>query len=165
VKKIGVLLAVALIAAAFVVPASPAKANPFVGAAECEITLPVWPTTGANTSGPVCGGQAVGVDATNPTGCLTPCGFSATVASYNETCVTLPPPLPQSGLPPPLGFANGTITSPVNSDFNWIRVGLTAVIVPPETAGVAAFAPLPPLPSCGAASSLTAQVVGVALAL
>jgi hypothetical protein len=163
VKKLAVMLSVALVAGAFVIPASPAKAQPFVGAAECRITLPVWPTTGPNTSGPVCNSAtpigAVGVDAGGSQVCApvaSPCNFSATVASYNETCV--------NPLPPPLGFANGTITSPINADFNWVRVGLTAVLVPGETAGVAAFAPLPPVPSCGAAGTLTAQVVGVALA-
>jgi hypothetical protein len=171
VKKLSLLLAVALIAGAFVIPATTAEAQPFAGAATCSITLPVWPTTGPNTSGPVCEGTAVGADAATagsdplrcwagasapPPNARVGCRIRVRVASYNETCV--------NPLPPPLGFANGTIEEPIVADFNWVRVGLTAVLVPGETAGVAAFAPLPPIPSCGASGSLTAQVVGVALA-
>jgi hypothetical protein len=171
VKKIPLLMSIALLAGALLNPSSPAKAQPFAGAASCSITLPVWPTTGPNTSGPVCEGTAVGADAaragSDPLYCWASshpppphgeigCTIRVRVARYNETCV--------NPLPPPLGFADGTIEEPIVADFNWVRVGLTAVLVPGETAGVAAFAPLPPIPSCGASGTLTAQVVGVALA-
>ena len=152
-KKISVLVAIGLIASAFVLPSSPAKANPFGGAAQCEITLPVFPTTGRTGVDDNCDGVAVGIDLGGPTPCVA-CTFSADVAGYNETCV---PPLP-----PPLGFADGTITSPVTSRFQWVRAGLTAVLLVPQTAGVAAFAPLPPIGTCGAPGPLTAEVVGVA---
>jgi hypothetical protein len=156
VKKIAVLLSVGLIASAFVIPASPVKANPFAGVASCTIDLPEWPTDGDNTSGPTCDGIAVGINVSPPTTCAT-CEFHAKVDVYNETCV---PPLP-----PLIGSATGEITSPVTSSFSWTRVGLVAVLtLPGNTQGVAAFVPHPPLGTCGASAPLTADVVGIALA-
>jgi hypothetical protein len=162
VKRISMLLAMGLVAGALVLPAAPAHAS-FAGVAKCDVTLGTWPTTTTLSNATPCAGQAVGVATGSPTACVgaSLCTFSASVDHYNETCA--------GGQLPPLGTADGTLT--VNGQdqgsYNWLRVGLTAVLVPlaPGTsAGVAAFVPHPPLPTCDAPGSLLATVVGAAVA-
>ena len=159
-KKIAMLLSMGLIAGAMVLPAAPAHAA-FVGAGTCEAHLSVWPTS-AGTDGDCSGGTLPNVVVGANTGGQTcaPCAFTASVVHYNETCG------PQGTLPP-LGTADGTLFADgtPQGTYNWLRVGLTAVLVPvaPGTsAGVAAFLPHPPLPTCAAPGPLSASVVGVA---
>ena len=166
-KKITGLIALALIAGAMVVPASPAKADSYAGVGHCVANLPAWPLDSG--SGGSCSGGllAAGVgltDSRSPVVCApTACTISATVDQYQEPCLI-------PGEPPLIGTANGTLTITANgplpgstsSRYNWVRVGLTAVLLYPETAGVAAFVPLPPLGSCGAPLPLNAHVVGIA---
>lgn len=161
-KKIAMLLSVGLLAGALVLPAAPAHARPFAGAAKCDVTLSVWPSP--NGAGGSCDGTAFGVDVGASATCLPPggCTFSASVDHYNETCAP-------GGQLPPVGTADGTLTVNGNNEggYNWLRVGLTAVLVPvaPGTsAGVALFQPHLPLPTCAAPGPLTATVVGVAVA-
>jgi hypothetical protein len=167
-KRIMSLLALALVAGALVIPASPAQAS-FVGAAHCQVQLGSWPNgAGGSADCNSTLGLVVGVKTDPPQACVpaaAPCTFNAHVNSYSEPC-----PVPNLPLVPPLvGFANGTLN--VNGQqvgtFNWVRVGLTAVIVPTgggSSAGVAAFVPQPPFGNCQASLPLTAQVVGVAAA-
>lgn len=164
-KKIATLLSVGLIAGAMLLPAAPAHAA-FAGAAKCDVTLPTWPTTTTQAGGD-CDGQVLlgaQVPPVPPQTCtpVAPCSFKATVDHYNETCG------PQGTLPP-LGTADGTLFVNGQSEggYNWVRVGLTAVLVPVApgaSAGVAVFEPHLPLPTCAAPGSLTATVVGAAVA-
>jgi hypothetical protein len=172
-KRISLLLTFGVIAGALILPANAAHAT-FAGAAGCQANLPQWPTTSAQ-SAPDCGGGALptdglavgaGIIGGTPTACIpTACSFKASISSYQETCV--------GPLPPALGTASGTITVTRNADgqttsapYSWVRVGLTAVIVPggANAAGVAAFVPVPPLGTCAAPLPLTAHVVGAAVA-
>lgn len=174
-KKIALLLSVALVAGAFVLPAAPARAS-FAGGATCDVTLDVWPTTATRANSTDCVGEALGVSSDMSQSAAKSCGIHvwgpppqydfdcdlwASIAAYNETCV--------GPLPPPLGTASGTLTVDGRDEggYNWLRVGLTAIIVPvaPGTsAGVAAFVPHPPIPTCAAPGPLLATVVGVAVA-
>lgn len=181
-KKIALLLSAGLVAGALVLPATPAHAT-FAGAATCDVTLDIWPTTATRANSSSCTGTAVGVATTIPgippvppvppppppplATCPhagvppTQCTFEATVGAYNETCV--------GPLPPPVGTASGNliVDGTPQGTYNWLRVGLTAVLVPvaPGTSvGVAAFLPHPPIPTCAAPGPLTATVVGVAVA-
>ena len=182
-KKLGLLLCMAVIASAFVLPTAPAHAS-YAGAATCDVTLSVWPTTSTQSNPTPCVGVTAGakcevgvgfpppsadVDCAVDGGCTVSvgpitvvCSFSASVDHYSEVCG------PQGTLPP-LGTADGTLTVGTENvgSYNWLRVGLTAVLVPvaPGTsAGVAAFVPHTPLPTCAAPGPLTATVVGVAAA-
>lgn len=159
-KTLVPLLLVVAILGAFVLPATSASAAPFAGVGQCAVNLPQWPTT-APQGAPDCVGIAVGagVFGGSPTPCAG-CEFRATVAQYSEPCV--------AGEPPLVGFANGRLSAGGNDvgGYNWIRVGLTAVLVPlapGTTVGVAAFAPLPPLGTCANPLPLTANVIGVAV--
>lgn len=169
-KRLSGLLVLALVGAAFVLPSAPAHAR-FVGAAKCDVTLGVWPTTTTLSNSTDCTGSAYGTDGSVSLSCLvtgTPpsvsagCSFDASVSHYLEVCGP-------GGTPPPIGTADGTLT--VNGTnqggYNWVRVGLTAVLVPVapgSSAGVAAFVPHQPIPTCAAPGPLTATVVGVAAA-
>ena len=174
-KKIMTLLAAtALVGSALFATAGAATAkedgSPAVGAAiiACQAHLPAWPTLGS--SGTCTNTAAVGVGLHG----TTPATITSINASfdYSEPCFL--------GEPPLLGNASGTATlgssaGPISVTFDWVRVGLTAVVVTsgPNAgghdhggagAGVAAFAPLPPLGTCapGGSIPLTAQVAGVA---
>lgn len=158
-KKVFSLLAATAIVGALLVPALPATAAPFAGAATCSVTLSTWPTpAGGNAD---CSGTAAG--AFLPTGpvCTPTCGFRAHVDAYAEPCV--------AGEPPLTGTAEGDLyVNPGSGEvhvsaYAWVRVGVVAVLVLDGGAGVAAFAPLPPLPTCAASGSLNAQVVGLAV--
>ena len=180
-KRLVAAVTLGLLASALVIQAPAAHAanvETFAGAAECKVTLQFPnPAGGAatcnGTIGPIGVGASVNTG-TNPpsattTVCVTvakPCTFTANVAAYTEPC-----PIPSLPLVPPLvGTANGTFTvsDGTNSStfgFTWVRVGLTAVLVPAlggQSAGVAAFVPTPPLGTCQAPLPLTAEVVGVA---
>ena len=189
-KKLSILLVMGVIGGALVLPIAPAHAR-FVGAATCDVTLDVWPTTTTRSNSTPCTGLATGLADPSTISCtiqvLPPppsvtcnprckisitippppdptvrCVVSASVDHYNETCG------PQGTLPP-LGTADGTLTvdGTAEGGYNWVRVGLTAVLLPlapGSTAGVAAFAPHPPIPTCAAPGQLTATVVGAAVA-
>ena len=175
-KKLISLAVASLVLGALILPATSAHAATAGAAAgTCQVTLPTWPTPAGG--GPTCGngslqgpagpsvpvpGVAIGAFLPGGPICLPTCTFSASVVNYAEGC--------QAGEPPLTGTADGTLFlngTPV-ATYEWTRVGLTAVIVvhpiPASTvsagAGVAAFLPLPPLPTCANPGSLTAQVVG-----
>ena len=154
-KKFAALVVSGLLMGLIVAPTA-AEARPFAGVATCNVQLPNWP--GSGSAG--CSGTAVGVDVANPTVCAATCSFFARVDNYGETCVL--------GEPPLVGTANGEMFAAGQSigRFTWLRVGLTAVLVPPDAAGVAAFAPLTvPPPTCENPGPLNAQVAGVAVSL
>lgn len=140
---------------------------------ECEAVLPVWPTIAG--SGGTCEGTASGefTHGTTPI-VFVNANFSASF-EYEEACALNEPPL--------VGLAEGTATirdanNVVTVSFTWARVGLTAAIVLTGVtvnghahsgavpgvvgAGTAAFAPLPPIPTCATADDLTAVVAGEA---
>jgi hypothetical protein len=176
-KKIMTLLAAtalvgsALFASAGVASASaPEEASPAAGAAiiACQANLPSWPSSGSSGTCTNTAAAGVGLHGTTP---ATITSINASF-SYSEPCF--------AGEPPLLGNASGTATlgssaGPITVSFDWVRLGLTAVVVTSGPtagghphggagAGVAAFAPLPPLGTCapGGSIPLTAQVVGVA---
>jgi hypothetical protein len=157
------------------------------------VTLDVWPTTATRANSSPCVGSALGitsigipdctvqfetppnpsvdVDCVPPPTChihahvpppsVSPCQFEASIDAYNEVCV--------ANLPPLFGTASGRLYVDGGDvgGYNWLRIGLTAILVPlaPGTsAGVAAFLPLPPIPTCAAPGPLTAEVVGAAAA-
>lgn len=168
-KRIIVVLAVIGMLAAALLPASPAQAQTAgVGLAGCQVNLAVWPGSGSNdpcgagslpTDGKVTG---VIIDNGTPLSCLPSCSFEASVDSYGEECFQNEPPL--------IGDAAGTMDingGQLTPSYEWARVGLTAVITTagPTGAGVAAFLPVPPLPTCAAPGALTAHVIGAALFL
>ncbi len=168
-KKISALLMAATIASSLLVisagPASASDGSPAAGAFvfSCTANLPEWPSPGnsGNCNNLVSAGA--GVHGTTP---FTATSLNATF-DYNEPCVLAEPPV--------AGFANGTATlGAAEVDFSWVRVGLVAVITTGAPrfghdhtgagAGVAAFAPLPPLGTCAAPAPLTAIVAGVGAA-
>jgi hypothetical protein len=182
-KTASLLLSLGVIAGALFIPATAAHAT-FAGVAGCQANLPQWPTTSAQSASDCADGSlptdglaiGAGIIGGSPRGCAVwantnppsggfRCKFRASISSYQETCV--------GPLPPALGTASGTITVTDTSDnastsapYSWVRVGLTAVIVPGggNAAGVAAFVPVPPLGTCAAPLPLTAHVVGAAVA-
>ena len=159
-KKLLVAVLAGLVAAAIVAPA-PAQANPFVGAADCTVTL-AWPGSGSAD----CNGSAFGVDVGGGATCVPPtgCTFNAHANVYGEECVASEPPL--------VGTASGTLSisgSQVGT-FSWTRVGVVAVLLPvvdgSSSAGVAAFAPQgTSLPTCADPGTLTARIIGIAAVL
>ena len=176
-KRISILLAAtALIGSALFGTAGSASAStdddasPTVGAAifSCTANLPSWPSVGGNGSCSNLATAGAGGHGTTP---ATITSLNASF-SYSEPCL--------AGEPPLLGNASGTATlgssaGPISVQFDWVRVGLTAVVVTSGPtagghahdgagAGVAAFVPLPPLGTCspGGSLPLTAQVVGAA---
>lgn len=181
-RKIALLLlSSALVVGGFILPAAPAHAA-LTGAATCDVTLDTWPTTTVSVNSSGCVGMVLGMHCgvnilpippgpgldcpIPPLTCIVHtsppsvgCSFDASVDHYQETCV--------GGLPPPLGTADGrlTVDGQAAGTYNWLRVGLTAILVPlgpGSTAGVAAFVPHPPIPTCAAPGQLTATVVGFA---
>lgn len=132
-KKLASILVLGLLATAVVLPAAPAQASVTGGLViQCTANLPEFPSP-ANTGS--CNGSGLGAAITVPAHVLAPSaasvgGFTSDF-NYNEECV--------AGEPPVIGFANGFGHVPVtvlpeladdtlNLHFNWIRVGLTAVI-------------------------------------
>jgi hypothetical protein len=173
-KKILAALALSVLAGALVVQAPAAHANTFAGGAECKVHLGTWPAPSgtATCSGNLLGssnsvGVGFGPGGANAEVCVltaSPCTFTANVSNYTEPCLP-------AGIPPPAGTATGTFTVTQGSNsstfgFTWVRVGVTAVLVPAlggESAGVAAFVPLQAnLGTCLAPAPLDAEVVGVA---
>ena len=165
-KKIAMLISMGLVAGALVIPAAPARAAfaAFAGAGTCEAHFSLWPTpwgTGADCGSSSKGVPNVVLGASNsgPMTCA-PCSFTASIDHYSEPTACGP-------VLPPLGTADGTLYADgqPQGTYNWLRVGLTVVLVPvaPGTsAGVAAFVPEPPLPTCVAPGPLNAEIVGVA---
>lgn len=155
-KVVAVILLGVLLGAFMGIPA--AQANPFAGVITCSVTLPSFPNPAGGAA--TCDGTASGVSPKAV--CAPTCAFTARVNAYSEPCLV------PVGFPI-LGTANGRmiVDGTDIGSFNWVRVGLTAVLVPPDTAGVAAFAPTSsPIPSCGAAPGpITATVVGLGLVL
>lgn len=161
-KKIAALAIFGLLAAAIALPASPAHAAPFAGAALCTTDLPEWPAS-APQSAPDCVGTSVGAGL--GVVCLPTCAFRATVEQYDEQCTLNEPPL--------IGTANGTMYVDPGSgevevgDYNWTRVGVAALVLPVSgatVAGVAAFVPSIPLGTCAApARPFHVTVAGVAV--
>lgn len=174
-KKIGTLLAVlAVVGSAFVSTVGAANAAPAAGVAAiaCQAELPEWPSD--LNSGECNNIAAVGVG-THTT--VTPADVITSINAeftYSEPCLANEPPLTGEAS----GTAHlGTLSGDVyDVDFDWLRVGLVAVVTHttgPDagghshagaTAGVAAFAPVPPLGTCApnGADKLTAEVVGLA---
>ena len=180
-KALGAVALAGLVAAAIVVPAGSAGASVTgVVGLTCTANLPSFPTAnGAGTCSGTSAGLGAGLtDDGQPFALAGPGTFDASFA-YNEECV--------AGEPPVIGFANGSATVTggtstegaftLNTNFNWTRVGLTAVILTSGTnvnfasgrtatavapdAGVAAFAPILGTDNvCPNGGDLTAVVVG-----
>ena len=108
--------------------------------------------------------------------CLPTCAVGANISYVDYSC----PPIGGISPPPLLGTALGRLTvvgatppfvGSQNSDaaeFSWMRLGFVTVVVfggpgPTRGGGVAAFVPMPPLPTCAAPGPLTAHIVGLAL--
>lgn len=166
-KRFAIVLSAALVGTGLL-PPNAAQAS-FAGAEHCDVTLAGWPTSSGGSAD--CEGRAYGshvspgVDFTCLLAAIPPgCPFDAHVDAYNETCA----PIPQAGpVPPLIGTASGTlnVNGKAEGTFNWARVGLTVVIVPSgapgSAAGVGAFLPHPPLPTCAAPGVLFATVVAI----
>ena len=171
-KKLIGLIAVVAIAGAMVAPATNASAAAVGGAVgACQANLPQWPSPGG--SAPDCStgdlpveGLAVG-GLLPGTVCTPTCTFAASVQNYSEPCFLNEPPL--------LGNANGELklNGGVVAEYQWVRVGLTAVVVVNPSgsstvdagAGVAAFLPDPRgLGTCANPLPLKAHVLGAVFA-
>lgn len=156
-KRFTTILAVMAVAAAIVVPATPASATASGGFVfECVASLPAFPSSTPNTPGGTCGNGTVAGQAVDSSVVGTVSGLTSANApyvatpdlgaaeqfhaefTYSEECVGA------GGVqePPLAGVANGTafIEVEINSteftgkgtieaDFSWTRVGLNAAIV------------------------------------
>jgi hypothetical protein len=169
-KVVVAAASVALIGA--LLPAAPAAASAGGGALvfTCNATLPSWPSD--NGTGGRCDNLASAGAGVHDGSAATFNSLNANVTSYSEPCV--------AGEPPLVGFASGNATAgganTVTFNFDWTRVGLAAVVTGTVTSvdgsshggtalAAAAFAPLPPLGTCGpnGARPLSAVVAGVGL--
>lgn len=170
-RKLVALILMGLLIGAVFVPAT-AQAGTAVGAVSCKTDAFTWPGAGGGFS---CTGNAFGVDASAGANCVVGagtagCAFRADVATYSELCGVDP------NVPPVAGFATGSLhldhdnngTLEAHGTFNWVRVGLTAVLLPlgADSVGVAAFVPHTStpgvVPTCNAPDTgFTADVAGV----
>jgi hypothetical protein len=168
VRKVSILLMVALVGAAVVLPAASARAG-YSGVFECDVVYDVWPTTTTSSNSQSCSGFTVGA-MTNPTGtCATisasapppnvrfdGCSFEMFPGGYyNETCV--------GSILPPLGLFGGTMSVDGGSQqatYSALRVGLVVLFVPPMVSGIAVWVPHPPIPTCAAPGPLNASMAG-----
>ena len=162
-KRLIALALTGLLVGAIFAPTA-ARADTAIGVVECTTDEFVWPGgTDSGNPGFSCNGTATGVHGTSA--CVM-CDFEAKVTFYAELC--------DLGLPPLAGFANGEILldSAAHGTFDWVRVGLVAVLVPVATgadsAGVAVFVPEPSetaVPSCAVPDEHFKAVVAGAGAL
>jgi hypothetical protein len=150
-KFVALVLLGLMLGALFVPTAAHAQ---FAGALTVDCTL-AFPSPGGNTN---CSGSGFGATAA-PAACV---GCTVTVnASYSEPC-----PVPVGF--PVLGLASGTISAGGETgEFDWVRVGVTAVIVPltGDSAGVGILVPHAPVGDCSApnpSQEITVVAVGAA---
>lgn len=145
-RKIVALVMLGLMVGALFAP-SAAHAQ-FAGGLRVDCTLAFPNPSGSNVT---CTGEGYGVTAGAEV-CLpavSPCGVTVQVDNYSEPC-----PVPVGF--PVLGTADGSITAAGESgDFDWVRVGVTAVIVPltGDSAGVGVLIPHQPLGDCSSPNS------------
>jgi hypothetical protein len=124
------------------------------GTATCTLDVPGWPATGG---GGTCTGTVTGVAPFSAPGLCVQCPFSLEVSTLVEPCA---PAVPI----PPVGTASGSVSvsGQVVGGFLWARLGAVLVFLPldPGTfAGVGAWVPLTPIPTCAAPGTLRAVLV------
>jgi hypothetical protein len=198
--RIRAIAGAAVAAFTLILPTTPADASITGGLLfTCEADLPTFPSP---AGGGVCDpglvpasalGVGAGIDAQGDPYVVTGLGTFNASFNYNETC----PPGPALPLPPPVGTAVGsasitgltavhgtaTMGARIDTQFRWVRVGLTAVIITFNTritfsnghiavsaspasgtaddGGGAAFVPIPTPGNCAAPAHTRAVVAGV----